>query len=101
MKKLIVATMLLGLTNISFAADIAAGKAASTICATCHGATGTALVPIYPNLKGQNEAYLLSSLKAYKLGERKGGMSAVMAPQAAVLSDEDMANLAAYYASQE
>ena len=81
------------------AADIEAGKAKSAVCAVCHGAEGVSAVPIYPNLKGQKEAYLVSSLKAYKDGVRGGGMSMLMSPQAAMLSDADIANLAAYYSS--
>ena len=81
------------------AADVSAGKAKSVVCATCHGVNGISAVPIYPNLNGQKEAYLLSSLKAYKSGQRQGGMSAIMKPQVSTLSDVDMANLAAYYAS--
>ena len=81
------------------AADIEAGKAKSAVCAVCHGASGVSAVPIYPNLKGQKEAYLVSSLKAYKAGQREGGMAMLMSPQAAMLSDADIANLAAYYSS--
>ncbi|CAM3787574.1 c-type cytochrome [Parendozoicomonas haliclonae] len=83
----------------SAAGDAAAGKAKSATCAACHGANGKAMIPNYPNLAGQNAAYLESSLKAYKNKERSGGMAALMAPQAAMLSDADIANLAAYYSS--
>lgn len=90
---------LAGLPLFTSAADIDAGKAKSAICATCHGAAGVAIAPIYPNLHGQNEAYIVSSLKAYKAGQRQGGMSMLMTPQAATLSDTDIADLAAYYSS--
>ena len=100
MKKLVLVSLMLVLPSISFAGgDATAGKAKSAVCAACHGADGISAAPIYPNLKGQKEAYLVASLKAYKAGQRKGGMSAIMAPQAMALSDADMANLAAYYAS--
>ena len=79
--------------------DIDAGKAKSTTCAACHGKNGIASIPMYPNLAGQNEQYILSSLKAYKNKDRKGGQAAVMYGQAAALSEEDMKNLAAYYSS--
>ncbi|SRR5690554_505020 len=83
------------------AADPEAGKQkATTVCAACHGATGKAPIPIYPNLAGQNEAYLVSSMKAYKNKERTGGQAIVMQGQAMALSDEDIANLAAYYSKQ-
>ncbi|MEZ9230475.1 cytochrome c [Vibrio amylolyticus] len=87
------------LSGTAVAGDAAAGKVKSAICAACHGADGMAMIPGYPHLKGQNEQYLVSSIKAYKNKERNGGQSAVMQPMAAMLSDEDIANLAAYYSS--
>lgn len=81
----------------SGAGDAEAGKAKAAVCAACHGANGIAQIPSYPNLAGQNEAYLVSSLKAYKNKQRSGGQAAVMQGQATGLSDEDIANLAAYY----
>ena len=96
---------LIGLTaifaaNTAFAAgDAAAGKAKAAVCAACHGADGIAVMAGYPNLAGQNEAYLVSALKAYRDKQRNGGMSAVMQMQAASLSDEDIDNVAAHFAS--
>ncbi|KGY08564.1 c-type cytochrome [Vibrio sinaloensis] len=81
------------------AGDVAAGQAKAAVCAACHGADGIAVIPGYPNLKGQNEQYLVSSINAYKNKERNGGLAAVMQAQASMLSDADIANLAAYYAS--
>ncbi|WP_045594139.1 c-type cytochrome [Vibrio vulnificus] len=81
------------------AGDVAAGQAKATVCAACHGANGMATIPGYPNLKGQNEQYLVSAIKAYKNKERNGGLAVVMQAQAAMLNDADIANLAAYYAS--
>lgn len=75
------------------------GKALSAVCATCHGADGIALMPTYPNLAGQNEAYLVYALKTYRSKQRQGDNAALMHAMAANLSDEDIANLAAYYAS--
>lgn len=81
--------------------DPVAGKAKAAVCAACHGADGVAVIPGYPNLKGQNEQYLVSSLKAYKNKERTGGMAMVMQPQASMLSDTDIANVAAYFAQMK
>lgn len=81
------------------AGDVAAGQAKAAVCAACHGADGIAMIPGYPHLKGQNEQYLASALNAYKNKERTGGLAAVMQAQASMLSDADIANLAAYYAS--
>lgn len=86
-------------SSAAMAGDAAAGKAKSVVCASCHGQNGMAAIPTYPNLAGQNEAYLVSSLKAYKAKQRNGGLAVVMQGQAAALSDADMANLAAYYSS--
>ncbi|KGK08984.1 cytochrome C biogenesis protein CcsB [Vibrio navarrensis] len=101
MKKVAIGLALgLGLMSGSvMAGDIAAGQAKSAICAACHGADGIAVIPGYPHLKGQNEQYLVSSIKAYKNKERTGGLAVVMQAQAAMLSDADIANVAAYYAS--
>ncbi|MFH7527135.1 c-type cytochrome [Aeromonas enteropelogenes] len=78
------------------AADIEAGKAKAAVCAACHGVAGKASVPVYPHLAGQQEAYLLKQLKAFKDGSRK---EPLMVPFMVPLTDADMENLAAYYAS--
>ncbi|TLU64607.1 cytochrome c [Thalassotalea litorea] len=80
----------------AMAADIEAGKAKSAVCAACHGAKGISAVPMYPNLAGQKEAYIAKQLKDFKAGTRK---DPVMAPMAMPLTDEDIANISAYYAS--
>ena len=102
MKKTIMGAMM-ALTMLSgqalAAGDVAAGQAKAGVCAACHGADGIAVIPGYPNLKGQNEQYIASSIKAYKAGQRTGGLAPVMQAQANQLSDEDIATLAAYYAS--
>jgi cytochrome c553 len=97
MKKIILAVAAtIMMTSPVFAGDAAAGKAKTGMCAACHGAAGISAVPMYPNLAGQKEAYLAKQLKDFKTGKRK---DPVMAPMAMALSDEDMANIAAYYAS--
>ncbi|WP_120513943.1 c-type cytochrome [Photobacterium salinisoli] len=83
------------------AGDAEAGKGKAAICAACHGADGKAVIPGYPNLRGQNEQYLVNALKAYKNKERTGGNAMLMQPQAAMLSDTDINNLAAYYAQMK
>lgn len=76
------------------------GAGKITVCVTCHGKDGHGTSPIYPNLAGQNATYLESAMKAYRAGEREGGMSAVMTPMAAALSDEDIVDIAEYYSQQ-
>lgn len=88
-----------GFSTAAVAGDAAAGKAKAAVCAACHGADGKAAIPTYPNLAGQNEAYLVEALKSYRGKTRTGGQAVIMQAQAAALSDEDIANLAAYFAS--
>jgi len=78
------------------AGDAAAGKTRSAACAACHGAAGISANGMWPNLAGQKETYLAKQMKAFRDGDRKDPM---MAPMASGLSDDDIANLAAYYAS--
>lgn len=79
--------------------DVNAGAQKAASCMACHGAEGKSAVPLYPNLAGQHEPYLLHSLQAYKKGERSGGQAEVMKAFVAGLSDQDMADLSAYYSS--
>ncbi|KXI22903.1 c-type cytochrome [Photobacterium sanguinicancri] len=102
MKKVLTLALLATVMSApALAGDPAAGKAKAAICAACHGANGIAVIPGYPNLKGQNEQYLVNSLKAYKNKERTGGMAMVMQPQASMLNDTDIANVAAYFAQMK
>ncbi|MFP5505168.1 MAG: c-type cytochrome [Gammaproteobacteria bacterium] len=83
-------------SGAAMAGDAAAGKAKSATCAGCHGAAGVSNNPLWPNLAGQKDAYLVKQMKAFRDGTRADPM---MAPMAKPLSDEDIANLAAYYSS--
>ncbi len=75
-----------------------AGKAKSAVCAGCHGADGVSTIASFPKLAGQHPDYIVQALKDYKAGKRK---NPIMAGQAANLSDEDMADLAAYFSEQK
>ncbi|MBS0328101.1 MAG: cytochrome c [Proteobacteria bacterium] len=76
------------------AADPAAGKAKyDATCVACHGANGISIAPIYPNLAGQKDEYLVAQLKAFRDGSRP---NAIMQPMAKGLSDTDIANIAVY-----
>jgi cytochrome c553 len=88
---------LLFASTSAMAGDAAAGKAKSAVCASCHGPAGVSANPLWPNLAGQKEQYLAKQIKAFRDGDRKDPM---MSPMAAALSDDDVANLAAYYAAQ-
>lgn len=95
MNKLIIALAL----SLPFVASTAtAAPAKAPLCAACHGADGMSTIPGYPHLAGQNEQYLVSSLKAYRDKQRNGGQAAIMQAQAMSLSDAEIAELAAYFA---
>lgn len=108
MKKFII-TILLGLSAIATAnaaeGNAEAGKNKSAMCAACHGADGNSLVPMYPKLAGQSASYLVKQLVEFKQGMTSGGKSGrvdpVMGGMAMALSEQDMADVAAFYASQE
>jgi cytochrome c553 len=77
--------------------DADAGQAKAAVCAACHGADGNSVVPNWPKIAGQHAAYLQRQLSLIKAGDRT---VVEMAGIAMGLSDEDMADLAAYFASQ-
>jgi cytochrome c553 len=79
--------------------DAEKGKELSRFCSGCHGENGIANNPTNPNLAGQNEKYLKYALKAYRDGSRSGGLAVVMRPNAARLTDQEIADLAAYFSS--
>lgn len=83
----------------AFAADIEAGKAKVTeVCSACHGMDGNSPSPDFPRLAGQNEDYLRNALSLYQTGARK---NPIMVSMAEPLSKQDIANVAAYFASQK
>lgn len=96
---LVMGTMLF--SGSVLAGDPVAGKAKSMVCGACHGVAGISAIDGYPNLAGQNEKYIISSIKAYRNKERNGGNAAIMQPQAGILSDQDIENLAAYYSQMK
>ena len=78
--------------------DAEVGKKKSTPCQACHGANGMSVSPEFPNLAGQHPDYLAAALRHYKNGRRK---NAIMQPQATNLTERDIADLTAYFASQQ
>ncbi|ERP90124.1 cytochrome C [Alcanivorax sp. P2S70] len=80
------------------AGDAEAGEAKAAPCAACHGQGGNATIAMYPKLAGQGEAYLVKQLQDFKSGARD---NAIMAGQVAGMSEQDMQDIAAYYAAQE
>jgi cytochrome c553 len=101
MKNAITALLLVTIAVVGSAqagGDPAAGKSKSAVCAACHGADGNSTNPEWPKLAGQNEGYLYKQLRDFKDGDR---VNATMRGMVATLSDQDMQDLAAYFASQE
>ncbi len=98
--KLLIGAVVLGLgvTMPAWAGNAAAGKEKSAACAACHGPDGNSVAPNFPKLAGQHADYLAHSLKEYRSKKR---VNAIMNGQAEKLTDQDIADLAAFYASQK
>lgn len=77
--------------------DAEAGKGKAAACAACHGPNGNSTNAAWPKLAGQSAAYTVSQLQAFKDGSRQ---NPVMAGQVTNLSEQDMKDIAAYYAAQ-
>jgi len=78
--------------------NASAGQEKARACAACHGTTGESVDPAFPNLAGQYASYLVQALGDYRSGART---NPVMAGLVSNLSNQDIADLAAWYASQE
>ena len=76
--------------------NIEAGKQKSVPCQACHGADGNSIDPMYPKIAGQYADYLARSLHEYRNGHRK---NLIMAGFATTLTDQDIADLAAFYSA--
>lgn len=93
------AIMLMGVTAPATAdGDPGDGREKAKTCEACHGLDGKSVEPAYPNLAGQYESYLIKALSDYRSGARS---DAIMQSFAANLSNQDIEDLAAWYASQE
>jgi cytochrome c553 len=101
MSALVVAAVfcLLASASEAFAAgNVATGRQKALQCQTCHGLDGLSKLPEAPNLGGQPEPYLVKSLNDFRQGVRKNDMMSLVVQQ---LSDQDVADLAAFYAAIE
>ena len=87
-----------GFAHAQLAGDPKAGEAKSQTCVPCHGAAGIGTTPENPNLAGQVPGYIADQLARFKSGARQ---NAIMSGMATALSEQDMADLDAYYASLE
>ena len=98
--KIVSLTLIVAALPLTAAAkgDPVAGKAKSVTCQACHGVDGKSIAPEYPNLAGQYASYMEKALRDYRDGRRT---NVIMAPMAAGLSDQDIADLAAWYSKQD
>jgi cytochrome c553 len=87
-----------GCTGVS-ASDASRGLVKAAICASCHGPAGISPVPGYPNIAGQNPLYLEYAMRRYRAGERSGEHAGMMFTVMQALSDDDISDLAAYFAA--
>ncbi len=109
MNKVLVSLLLtLGITGMAQAAgDAAAGQAKTALCSACHNADGNSALPNFPKLAGQGERYLLKQMNDIKAGSTPGAAEGVgrkvleMTGMLDPFSDQDLADIAAYYASQK
>ena len=72
-----------------------AGRAKAALCAACHGMNGISINPLWPSLAGQQRVYLANQIRAFRDGER---VEVTMQPFVANLTDQDVEDLAAFYA---
>jgi cytochrome c553 len=101
MKQLLLIASIAGLSLLGTAlaaGDPEAGKTKSATCTACHGPDGNSIAPNFPKIAGQHEDYLLKQLMDYKAGNR---VNATMTGMVAALNEQDMKDLAAYYATQK
>jgi cytochrome c553 len=84
--------------GVQAAGDAAAGESKVAVCLACHGPNGNSLVPTWPKLAGQHAEYIYKQLMDFKSGAR---VNEQMSPQVLTLREQDFADIAAYYASQQ
>lgn len=95
----ILALMLISLPlTVTAKGDAVNGKTKAAVCEACHGIDGKSVDPSYPNLAGQYDSYIQQALGDYRSGQRS---NPIMAGFAGPLTDQDIADLAAWYSKQE
>lgn len=92
---LLVALLVLA-PQVVLGADPAAGRQKAGMCQTCHGIDGVGKMPDVPNIGGESAFYLMRQLEQFKSGERRHEQMSIIAQS---LSEDDIADLAAWYSS--
>jgi len=107
-KALVTLLLTLGISGLAHAAgDAAAGQSKAAVCGACHGPDGNSAAPNFPKLAGQGERYLLKQMKDIKAGMTAGAAEGTgrkvleMTGQLDNLNDQDLADIAAYFAAQK
>jgi cytochrome c553 len=95
---LILGALAVATAGAAVAGDPAGGRKKAVRCQACHGLDGIAKMPNVPHIAGESELYLTKQLKAFRGGERRDPQMSLMAKN---LTDDDIADLAAYYARIE
>ncbi|MBF2760764.1 MAG: cytochrome c4 [Ectothiorhodospiraceae bacterium AqS1] len=95
---LLFAAIGIGSGSAAAAGDIAAGERKAAVCTACHGVGGNSVNPEWPILAGQHASYTAKQIRDFMKGITRN--NALMAPMIANLSEEDIADLSAYYESQ-
>lgn len=99
-----VLTVLLGMMVFSTASsegDPMRGQEKSAVCVACHSTDGNSAMPEWPKIAGQHEVYLLKQLRDFKLADKGGRNNAIMYGIIGQMSDQDLADFAAYYSQQK
>jgi len=94
----VAAALFSGGVEAQVAGDAAAGAGKVTICLACHGPNGNSVVPMFPKLAGQHAQYISKQLADFKSGARANDQ---MTPQAALINEKDIPDIAAYYSTQQ
>ena len=101
MKKLFASLLMIAVSQLAVAGDPQAGEAKTATCAACHGADGNSPAPAFPSLAGQHANYTLKQLQDMKKSLAEGGRPVPeMAGMLEPFSDQDLADIAAFYAGQ-
>jgi cytochrome c553 len=96
-RKIVACLLAVSCFNLSADGDPVKGQSLTASCVACHGTDGNSPIANQPSIAGQNEKYLFKQLKEFKSGDRN---NAIMAPMVSGLSEQDMRDIAAFYASQ-
>jgi cytochrome c553 len=95
---LLILLLLAAPLSLQAGGNATAGQEKAKVCEACHGPTGKSVDPTYPNLAGQYKSYLTQALNDYRSGRRT---NAIMAGFATNLSNQDIADLSAWFSKQE